>query len=185
VEDLTMTDVRTSPARAARPERIEIDMLDWPAEAERSRALEAIGAPHLLLVRRDADPPTTWGPLTDWVRVPVDDLDLWARIASLQWRARRRPVPEVDDSDLLRRGVEWVALSRIEAKVMRAFLAHPHAVLSRRQLGIAGWSEGPPGARSVDTYIKRLRRRIAPLGLTIHTVRRRGYLLKIDGGAAV
>jgi len=176
-----MTGVRAPDARPARPDRIQIDMLEWPREAERSHALEANGEPHLLLVAPDADPPEEWGALTDWVRVPVDDLDLWARIAALQWRARLRPVPELDESDLLRRGVEWVALSRLEAKILRALLAQPGAVLSRHHLGRAGWAGGPPGPRSVDTYVKRLRRRIAPLGLSIHTARRRGYMLEIDG----
>lgn len=168
-------------APGARPRRIEIEMLQWPAEADRARRLEKAGEPHLLLVAAGAEPPATRSPLADWVRVPVDDLDLWARITALQWRARLRPEPTVDEFDLLRRGDEWVALSEIEANVLRAFLREPRSVLSRRRLGTAGWPDGgPPGPRSVDGYVTRLRRRIAPLGLTIHTARRRGYMLEID-----
>jgi DNA-binding response OmpR family regulator len=33
---------------------------------------------------------------------------------------------------------------------------------------------------SLNAYIKRLRKRIDPLGLAINTVRRRGYFLEID-----
>jgi DNA-binding response OmpR family regulator len=77
---------------------------------------------------------------------------------------------------VLRRGDDWVALSPIAARLIGAFLETPGKVLDRRTLGRAGWPAGVPSERSVDARIKLLRRRVAPLGVRIYTVRGYGYL---------
>lgn len=88
--------------------------------------------------------------------------------------------PVVDDDGLLRRRDRWVALSPIETRLARAFLERPGQLLGRKTLGNAGWPDGVPNDRSVDSRIKTLRRRVAPLGLRIHTIRGRGYLADVD-----
>ena len=40
-----------------------------------------------------------------------------------------------------------------------------------------GWGGDRPGSGALRVHILRLRRRIAPLGLVIHTLPGRGYLL--------
>ena len=40
------------------------------------------------------------------------------------------------------------------------------------------WPTGVPTRNALDVHVLRLRRRIAPLGLEIRTVRARGYLLQ-------
>jgi DNA-binding response OmpR family regulator len=82
----------------------------------------------------------------------------------------------VDDDDILRRGDAWVALSPIEARLARAFLDDRGRLLGRKTLGNAGWPDGMPNARSVDSRVKSLRRRVSPLGLRIYSIRGRGYL---------
>jgi DNA-binding response OmpR family regulator len=89
------------------------------------------------------------------------------------------PAPVVDDDDILRKGRRWVALSPIEARLTRAFLARPGHLLDRNMLGEAGWPDGVPNRRSVDSRIKTLRPRIAPVGIRIHTIRGRGYLADV------
>lgn len=84
--------------------------------------------------------------------------------------------PVLDDDGILRTGRAWVALSPIEARLTRAFLDDPGRLLGRKTLGNAGWPDGVPNDRSVDSRIKTLRRRVAPLGLQICTIRGRGYL---------
>src|SRR5690606_8937040 len=50
----------------------------------------------------------------------------------------------------------------------------------------AGWPGWSPGRTALDVHVLRLRRRLAPLGLAIRTVRSRGYLLeRADGGGQV
>jgi DNA-binding response OmpR family regulator len=88
--------------------------------------------------------------------------------------------PVLDEYEVLWRGGSWARLSPAESRILAFFLAHQTRVASRRELGVAGWPDGVPNDRSVDSFIKSLRRRIAPLGLRIHTVRRHGYLMQID-----
>jgi DNA-binding response OmpR family regulator len=85
-------------------------------------------------------------------------------------------VPVLDEYGVLWRDDDWVALSPIAARLIGAFLAAPGKVLDRRALGRAGWPGGVPNERSVDSRIKVLRRRVAPLGVRIYTVRGHGYL---------
>jgi DNA-binding response OmpR family regulator len=85
-------------------------------------------------------------------------------------------VPALDQYGVLWRGDDWVALSPINARLIGAFLAAPGKVLDRRTLGRAGWPDGVPNERSVDSRIKVLRRRVSPLGVRISTVRGHGYL---------
>ena len=44
-----------------------------------------------------------------------------------------------------------------------------------------GWGGARPGNGALRVHILRLRRRIAPLGLAIHTLPGRGYLLSYAG----
>ncbi|HUQ39124.1 MAG TPA: winged helix-turn-helix domain-containing protein [Acidimicrobiales bacterium] len=85
--------------------------------------------------------------------------------------------PELDDFGLLRVDDAWVALSPIQERLMRRFLAEAGAPVARAELaqeiGITSGSR----SRTIDSHILRLRTRIQPLGLTIHTIRGRGFLL--------
>ena len=61
---------------------------------------------------------------------------------------------------------------------MGALIERYAAVVSRDQLARSGWPVGAPGRNALDVHVLRLRRRIAPLGLAIKTVRSRGDLLE-------
>ena len=155
-----------------------VAILAWPEQADAAAACARAGRPRLLLVATDAEPPADWDDLTDWVRLPVDDRDLCARVAALQRLASSVPEPVLDEYDVLRRGDRWTALAPIEARLMEALLARCGSVVSRRDLGSAAWPNGMPGARAVDARLRRLRDRVEPLGLRIHNVRQRGLLLE-------
>ena len=71
------------------------------------------------------------------------------------------------------------------AFLMSALLERMGAVVSREQLAKSGWPRGAPGRNALDVHMLRLRRRIAPVGLAIKTVRSRGYLLEADATAAL
>jgi hypothetical protein len=151
----------------------------WPQAAARIADLERRRIPRLLLVDRDAEAPPAAGPLSDWVRLPIDERDLQSRVVALRSRASiDRPI--LDDFGVVWRGRVWVALSPIEARLIGAFLARPGRVLSRGRLEQLGWPEGTSNHRAIDGRIKVLRRRIAPVGLRIHTVRGQGYLAEIQ-----
>ena len=71
----------------------------------------------------------------------------------------------------------------VEHRLARALLAKLGTVVTRDALSRAGWPEGAPGRNALDVHVLRLRRRLAPLHLTIHTVRSRGYLLEMSAPA--
>ena len=160
----------------------EIDgvvVIHWPADAARAVELARVGTPRLFIVAAEADPPLMTDDLCAWVREPAHERDVQARIVELRSRASvARPI--LGDHGLLWRGTQWVALSPIEARLTAAFIARPGRVLSRARLEKTGWPDGSPNDRSIDARIKALRRRIAPIGMRIHTVRGQGYIAEIQ-----
>jgi hypothetical protein len=156
-----------------------VAILAWPEQADEAAECGRAGRPRLLLVAPDAEPPADWDGFTDWVRLPVDDRDLCARVAALQRLASRAPAPVLDEFDVLWRGDRWTALAPIEARIVEVLLARCGSVVSRRDLAAAAWPDGMPGTRAVDARLRRLRDRVEPLGLQIHNVRRRGLMLEV------
>ena len=160
---------------------MDVVVVRWPAERDRRAELQRLGLPRLLLIEDGEPPPATDDCLEDWVRAPIDDDDMHARLAGLQ---RRTIVhgggggPVLDADGVLHHDDVWVALPPVEARLMAALLQRPGAVVSREALSRAGWANGAPGRNALDVHVLRLRRRLDPLRLVIRTVRSRGYLLE-------
>lgn len=152
----------------------------WPRERARRDQLARAGRARLLVVDPDAVPPVASDPLEDWVREPCADLDVQARLQALRLRLEHTLglVPELDADGVLRFGERWAPLPPVEARLTRALVHHFGAVVSRDDLAAAGWPEGTPGRNALDVHVLRLRRRLAPVHLAIHTVRSRGYLME-------
>ena len=123
--------------------------------------------------------------IEDWIRVPADEADVQVRLEGIRRRAGRLVVqnPELDPDGVLRHAGGWVSLPPVEARLMSSLISSFGAVVRRDLLAQAGWPEGAPGRNALDVHVLRLRRRIAPLGLVIKTVRSRGYLLESGGQA--
>lgn len=161
---------------------MDVVLLRWPLEADRRVELEREGRPRLLLLEGDVPPPMPADCLEDWVRLPVEEVDLRARVDTLTRRvfAHTSSGPELDPDGVLRFAGAWVSLPPVEARLMTAMIERYGAVVSRDQLARVGWPKGAPGRNALDVHVLRLRRRIAPLRLAIKTVRSRGYLLESD-----
>jgi DNA-binding response OmpR family regulator len=159
---------------------MDVVLVRWPAEEERRAVLAEESVPRLLLVEDAAPPPLAIDDLEDWIRVPADEVDLHARVENLNRRSRSRTaaLPELDEDGVLRVGTGWVPLPPVEARLTFALVDRFGAVVSRDALARAGWPDGAPGRNALDVHVLRLRRRVAPLGLAIRTVRSRGYLLE-------
>lgn len=161
-----------------------VEILRWPKERTRRAALRDAGFPRLLLVDPSSNPPVCSDPLEDWAFSNSDPTELDVRTQSVRLRAEGslgRPVtppPPTLDDGVLRVGSSWVALPPLEARLAEVLLAEPGAVVSRDQLTSAGWPHGTSDRNSLDVHIMRLRRRVAPLGVTLRTVRSRGYALQ-------
>jgi DNA-binding response OmpR family regulator len=172
---------------------MEVALVRWPAEAPRRDALLAAGAPVLLLVESGA-PPEEIGPAEDWIRVPSTDDDIEARVRGIRLRVDTAGIPDphfgldglpvLDEGGVLRFGSRWVSISPLESRLVHALLERPGAVIPRQVLIEAVWpGEGPggdePGRNALDTQVLRLRRRLQVVGLTVRTVRSRGYIFDL------
>jgi len=161
---------------------MEVELVRWPKDESRRLELDEQNLPRLLLVDAAHEPPITSDPLEDWIRLPADDVDLDARIGGLAAIASRLGLtrtPLLDGDGVLRFRDKWVALPPIEMRMVQAMLARAGNVVSRDVLTRQGWQGGSPGRNVLDVHIARLRRRIEPLGLSIRTVRLRGYAMEM------
>jgi DNA-binding response OmpR family regulator len=160
---------------------VDVVLVRWPTEASRRQRLVDEHRPRLLLVDDGAGLPDTVDCLEDWMRVPVDEAELAARMGALAARARAHVAsdrPELDGDGVLRRGRDWVSLPPVEARLTAALLDRLGTVVSREALARAGWPDGAPGRNALDVHVLRLRRRLGPVDLAIRTVRSRCYLLE-------
>jgi DNA-binding response OmpR family regulator len=159
---------------------MDVSLVSWPGEGARRSELAAAGEPRLLLVATDAEPPDVSDCCEDWVRVPCSESELAARIRTVRGRAAAHvsAMPSIDDDGVLRFRGGWTALPPVEARLLRALIERYGAVVSRQVILQAGWTERPARRNALDVHMLRLRRRVAPLGLQVRTVRSRGYLLE-------
>ncbi|MGF1597092.1 MAG: winged helix-turn-helix domain-containing protein [Acidimicrobiales bacterium] len=154
---------------------MQVELVYWPAEADRRRELSEGAQPRILLVGEGEPAPITVDPLEDWIRLPADERDLQVRVETLTRRLDVEPV--LDDDGVLHHRHNWTALPPIEARLTQTLLARFGKVVSREALLRQGWPDEEPKRNVLDVHVLRLRRRLEPLGLTIRTVRKRGYVL--------
>lgn len=166
---------------------MEVVLVRWPAERDRLERLRSLGHPRLLLVGQQGPPPVATDPLEDWIRLPAAETDLQARIDGLRSRIRNNDhaEPEIDDDGIVRLGDRWVALPPVEARIATTLIERFGGVVSRAALAASGWPGRELDRNALDVHVLRLRRRLAPLGLAIRTVRSRGYLMERAGQVAV
>jgi DNA-binding winged helix-turn-helix (wHTH) protein len=85
----------------------------------------------------------------------------------------------IDDDGLLHRGPVWVALPDVEWRLMVPLVASIGKLVRRQELIAAGWPDGQSGSGALNQRISKVRKRLEPLGLTITTVRGRGFVLTV------
>jgi DNA-binding response OmpR family regulator len=157
----------------------DVALVHWPAEADRLARLRARREPRLVVVE-EGPPPTTEDWLEDWLRTPVDEEEIRIRLETLRARARHTTRAVTLEDGVLRAGAAVVVLPPIQARLAGALLERQNAVVSRDSLLRRGWPEQMPKDRNVlDVHLARLRRLLDGTGIQIHTVHRRGYLLRI------
>lgn len=163
-----------------------VAVLHWPTEVEIRDGLVAERRPRILEAEDDAPPPLVWDRQEEWVRTGAGRAEVEARSARLAERSagpvRPGPVTPVLDADGILRTADgnWAAIPPVEARLLAPLLDRADHVVHRADLLRAAWPQGEVNPRALDGRMKLLRRRVAPLGLTIHTVRGLGFLL--EGG---
>jgi len=157
---------------------VDVCLVRWPAAADRLEELRDGRVPRLLVVEPNAPPPVTTDGLEDWVRLPVEEGDVIARVEALARRAQTVLLPELDNDGVVRFGDDRAPMSPLEARLVEPLIERFRAVVSRKDLTRAGWPRHAPGRNALDVHVLRLRRRLEPVGLEIRTVRSRGYMLE-------
>lgn len=162
------------PARGA-------EIVSWPTDDHRLADLRARGVPRLLVLEAGTLPPPVEDELEDWIWLPADERDLFARLRHL---AARRPGRHLapDSVAIADDGTTWIAGHRLhlppaEAAILRCLAETPERLRTRDELTRAAWGDVPHRRRSLDSRVFVLRRRIEAHGLAIHAVRGRGFVL--------
>ena len=157
---------------------MHVELVHLPDDGARLPALRAAGTPRLLLVGADQAPPKLVDDREDWVWLPLDPAEVIARIENLERRMGEvRPIVQLDEDGLVRVGDRWVALPPMEERLIRLLLANFGAVVTRQALREAAWPAGAPSPSALTVQMVRLRSRVETVGLTVRTVRGRGYVL--------
>ena len=128
---------------------------------------------------------------------PGDRTDVEALTANLdwidgrlgRWRARHAELAglQVDaELHLATYAGRTIALTAREAALLSYLVAHPDRPFSPKQLALAAWNNARLSDAQVRTYMMRLRRRLAAVGLgdVIRVVKRRGYAVGLTAKPA-
>ena len=181
---------------AGSPDLVILDVampgLDGWATLERIR--EVSDVPVLMLTARDGELERVRGlkgGADDYVVKPFGRQELVARVDALLRRPRSRGAQDTYADARLsisfaQRAVRYddreVALTRLEYRLLSAFVRHPNQVLSNEQLRELVWGDTTTTSRDeVKLYVGYLRRKLdpaAPGSTPIETVRGFGYRYK-------
>ena len=123
----------------------------------------------------------------DYLPKPFDPLELVARVEVLARRGARRAAPDgtrlaLDPArhSMTCRGQE-VMLTPTEFRMLAAITSRPGQVVRRRVIAAAAWpSGGYVTDNSIDSYIRRIRKKLRDVGASeqLTTVRGVGYTLR-------
>jgi len=159
-----------------------VAVLRWPEEGELRAALRARRLPRLLVVGAGEHPPTDMDALEDWASATADASELEVRLAALEARAARavQDAPTIgDDDDVVRFGGRWIALGAVEASIARVLIQHLGELVSRTTIEASAWEGRSVRANTTDRQLHRLRRHLSEIGLELHTIRGKGYVLEV------
>jgi two-component system OmpR family response regulator len=161
--------------------RVELVTL---TDTEHRARLAAAGRPRIVVVPADDPAPFVVDELEDWIREPVDDRELAVRVAILEARAVacRREVPVVDAEGLVWFGNAWISLPHSQRGIARRLVESYGAIVPLADIAVAARAAGASDhPEALKAAVARVRGRMSALGLVVHTVRARGYLLDASG----
>lgn len=164
---------------AATPPEQAVCLVRWPEEEALLERLRVERRPRLLLVPPTAPAPAVTACEEDWIRLPADDGDVRARAEALATRStRHRPTPALSPDGRIAVEDRWVVLSGIEQRLVSVMLDRLGNVVDVGSLRSAAWPDRPASDGALRVHMTRLRQRLRQLGLELHNVRGRGYVLE-------
>ena len=157
---------------------LDVPLLHHPDDDARRLRLAGAGVPRILLVATDADPPVCEDPIEDWLRAPVDEVELdeRRRVVLARYRRGTRGI-HVDGDGLLRVGDRWTALSDLQRATLFPLLHQLGRPVARSVVADEYLAAGGHQERGLLALLNRLRPRLAALGMRLHVLRNGGVLL--------
>jgi DNA-binding response OmpR family regulator len=110
----------------------------------------------------------------------VADDELRARLDSLAEHQRAHARPSVDEFGVLRHTGSIVFLSPREQAIAEILIANFDGVVRDETFARQVFGESDVRRETLRTHTSRLRKRIAPLGLTVSCIRNVGYMMHHD-----
>jgi hypothetical protein len=158
----------------------DVKLVRWPTESALRDRYRSGGVMRLLVVEAGVCPPVCTDAREDWVRAPIRQDDLQARIAALRARFEVDRRPAVDPHGVVRYGGRSATLSPTGTDLLERLARDFGELVDRNELlrHCLPDRDHDVSRNALDLHIMRVRRRIRPLGLAIRTVWGRGYLLE-------
>jgi two-component system OmpR family response regulator len=146
----------------------DVVVVCWPQEQAEVERLARLRIPRLLLVDPGCPPPVTDDVLEDWVRLPLDDREVKARLATLHRRAATLlDIPRLDRHGRLLFREHWISVTPIEERLLARLANRFNDVVPAAEVLDAGWPDRRPTANAVRVTMHRLRRRLRPMALEL------------------
>jgi hypothetical protein len=156
----------------------DIAVLRWPEQRDERDRLRRLNLPRLLVFDSDTPAPDATDCLEDWIRLPALDDDVQARLKSLREHAiRHPPTPTIDLSGQLTYRSKIEFLSPTDHSIAEVLVECFGTLASEQEFLLRAWPDGDGSPTSLRVHVHRLRKRLAPLGLAITSVRGRGYIM--------
>jgi two-component system OmpR family response regulator len=155
-----------------------VAILHWPDQHDESVRLEQLGLPRLLVVDADTIAPDIASCLEDWIRLPATEEDVHVRLSALGRRAARHPTTPVIESWGLSFRDAHVFLAPREHAIAEVLASQFATAVSEDDLLERAWPEQDGTTTALRVYVARLRKGLAPLGLTIKNIRGYGYMMR-------
>lgn len=157
-----------------------VKLLRWPQHAQERAWCHEHRIARILLIEPGQFPPEHVDVYEDWVRPPVPPEDLEVRARVLASRRQNFNRPEVDPHGILIYQDQRLAISPTQVDLASCLIRNFGQPVLRAALVdcLPGAAQTSPRRNVLDLHIGRLRRKIAPTGLTIRTIWGCGYLLE-------
>ncbi|MFI6403226.1 helix-turn-helix domain-containing protein [Streptomyces sp. NPDC050548] len=156
-----------------------VKFVRWPAESEMREQCKIHGHLCLLVVEHGAPPPENVSFHEDWVRPPIVQEDLQARVRQLTARAVLRARPALDPAGILYFKDLSVTLSVTQCEMLAPLVARYGQIIYRVELlDILDRSGASSSSNALDLHVMRLRRRLGVVGLAVRNVWGRGFVLE-------
>ncbi|MFC9947385.1 winged helix-turn-helix domain-containing protein [Streptomyces pratensis] len=156
-----------------------VKFVRWPAERSIREQCKARGHLCLLVVEHGAPPPEQLGLYEDWVRPPIVQEDLQARLRQLADRAVLKSKPVLDPAGILYFKESSVTLSLTQCEMLAPLVSRYGQITYRAELReILERSGSSSSSNALDLHVMRLRRRLQLVGLAVRNVWGRGFVLE-------